>query len=138
MNLALRATPESIGEVRVRLRRELGEILVPRALEAVCLAVGEACANVVEHAYAGLQPGPLQVSAEVAGDELRVTLRDRGHPVDPAKCKSRSLDDVRPGGLGLHFMHCAFDPVHFERDADGWNRLTLVRRLAADDRLDAC
>jgi anti-sigma regulatory factor (Ser/Thr protein kinase) len=40
------------------------------------------------------------------------------------------LDDVKPGGLGLHFIQESMDIVEFKH-ADGTNRLRLVKYLSA-------
>lgn len=49
----------------------------------VALAVGEACANVIVHAYREGEPGPLLVEARVDGDELEVIVGDEGRGVAP-------------------------------------------------------
>lgn len=45
--------------------------------------VTEACMNVVVHAYAGMEPGPLEVEAESDGDGLTVVIRDHGSGIRP-------------------------------------------------------
>lgn len=132
MELTCTATPECLRQIRHQVHRSLRGQLQSRVLDEVSLAIGEACANVVKHAYRGLEPGPLRLEVEVTQDEVRVTLWDRGHAVDLEHRKGRDLEDVRPGGLGMHFMECAFDPIEYRRDENGWNRLTLVRKLASD------
>lgn len=51
------------------------------------LALGEACGNAVEHAYAGREPGTLEV--EIArgdlADELLLRVRDFGRWRDPSR-----------------------------------------------------
>ena len=46
------------------------------------LAVDEACANVVHHAYSD-QGGRLELTIEAMNDEIHVILRDWGRPFDP-------------------------------------------------------
>lgn len=45
--------------------------------------VTEACMNVVVHAYAGMEPGPLEVEAESDFEGLTVTIRDHGTGIRP-------------------------------------------------------
>jgi serine/threonine-protein kinase RsbW len=71
----------------------------------VALAVGEALANVVLHAYAGRAAGEVRLSAERAGETLLVTVSDDGVGMRP-RTDSPGL------GLGLALMgavadHCA-------------------------------
>jgi serine/threonine-protein kinase RsbW len=49
--------------------------------------------------------------------------------VDPSKFQGRPLKEIRPGGLGLHFIRQAMDTVEFTRKGST-NRLCLVKYLA--------
>jgi anti-sigma regulatory factor (Ser/Thr protein kinase) len=64
----------------------------------IALAVGEACSNVVMHAYVGAPaPGSLTVEASHPGGELLVAVRDEGRGMLP-RTDSPGL------GLGLSIM----------------------------------
>src|SRR5260370_42297267 len=60
---------------------------------------------------------------------LEILLCDRGPAIDPCKLQGRPLDEIRPGGLGLHFIRQAMDTVEFTRKGPT-NRLRLVKYLA--------
>jgi two-component system, sensor histidine kinase PdtaS len=72
----LPAAPASVGAARRLLRRFAGNLDVD--LDAVELAVSEAVANAVVHAYEDRE-GTIEVRAAAAPYELRVVIRDRGH-----------------------------------------------------------
>jgi len=55
-------------------------------------------------------------------------LEDRGKKVDRAKLCGRALEDVKPGGLGLHFIRESMDALEFRRRV-GRNQLRLVKFL---------
>jgi anti-sigma regulatory factor (Ser/Thr protein kinase) len=59
--------------------RARGAGLDAAAVEQVQLAVDEACANVVEHAYVGLEPGDMEIVCGLDGPEFVVLVRDWGH-----------------------------------------------------------
>src|SRR5512144_762670 len=74
----------------------------------VQLAVDEASTNIIQHGYDEAAPGEIQLAWEIHGDELIVTLRDRGrsfNPDDvPAPDISSPLEERQAGGLGLYLM----------------------------------
>lgn len=78
----------------------------------VVLAVDEACQNVIRHGYGGRGEVALEIRRN-AVCELEVQLIDFAPSVDVAKIKPRCLDDIRPGGLGTHFMRAVMDDVAF-------------------------
>jgi sigma-B regulation protein RsbU (phosphoserine phosphatase) len=57
-------------------------------------------------------------------------LRDFAHTVDPNLIKPRDLDDLRPGGLGTHFMQEVMDEVTFmPPPQEGGNLLKMKKRI---------
>jgi anti-sigma regulatory factor (Ser/Thr protein kinase) len=101
---------------------------------AIVLAVDEALANVIRHGYKGAHDRPIQVSfyreefksGEGAQDALKIQIVDQGVPVKAEKLIGRALDDIRPGGLGLHFIREIMDSVQF-RHVGGRNYLRLIK-----------
>jgi serine/threonine-protein kinase RsbW len=96
----------------------------------VTRAVDEAMANIVRHSYGGRLDRPIgirfrRLSGET-GPGLEILFWDEGLPIDSSKLRPRRLDEVRPGGLGLHFMRQAMDTVEFSR-VGGANRLRMVK-----------
>jgi anti-sigma regulatory factor (Ser/Thr protein kinase) len=57
---------------------------------------------------------------------VEVLLFDCGPAVDTTKIEARPLDEVRPGGLGLHIIRGSMDTVEYKR-AGRLNRLRLVK-----------
>ncbi len=103
----------------------------------VVLAVDEACQNVVRHAYGGDTDGDLVVRLSRAPDRLFVELRDYAPPVDPDAVCGRDPADVRPGGLGTHFIETIMDDTRFLSPPRGvGNLLRMTKRLPAHLRLE--
>jgi len=100
-----------------------------QAVDHLKLAVDEACANIIRHAYEG-QPGrPIVATFSLHPDRLEVRLRDFGKKVPPDSIRPLAPDPSRPGGLGVHLLHSCMDEVVFEA-ADGEGMvLRLVKYL---------
>ncbi|HZP13324.1 MAG TPA: ATP-binding protein, partial [Nevskiaceae bacterium] len=96
----------------------------------LALAVDEACQNIIRHAYGGECEATIQLRVRRKPTCVEVELVDFAPAVDQDKCKGRRLDDLRPGGLGVHFMHALTDRVRFLRPPAGaGNRLVLSKNL---------
>ncbi len=127
MELSLPARAENIPLVR-HVFGAFGEAFAvdEQLLSDVRLAVTEACANVVVHAYAGRPPGPLEVLATRLGDELTVVVRDEGPGIGP-----------RPGspglGLGLPLIASLAESVQLGRDEHQRTEVRMTFSLSGDD-----
>ncbi len=99
------------------------------AIEDVKLAVDEACANVIRHAYRGDTSQKIVVKFRVIEKGFEVVIEDDGIKAQPDLIAGRSLDDVRPGGLGIHLIKRAFDVFQFDEKKKKGNRLRLVRHM---------
>jgi len=93
----------------------------------IILGVDEACANVIKHAYDGDPNGTITVAVMDAGGRFVVRIRDLGRKVDRAKIAPRDLSDIRPGGLGTHFMQAAFDSIDYDTGQGQGTLLTLEK-----------
>ncbi len=123
--------------------------------EACCqisLAVDEALANVMRHGYKKACDQPIWMSiwpccdqacdpaeacscqdgqAEYTG--IRIVIEDEADQVDPCEICSRDLDDVRPGGLGVHIIKEVMDQVVYEKREGVGMKLTLFKQLGIKD-----
>jgi serine/threonine-protein kinase RsbW len=139
LKLELHSDPKLLSPVRGALER-LTELLGFSAPEcrAVTRAVDEALTNIMRHCYCGRLDQPIEVFCSrtrrrgaVGSEEgLEILLCDRGPPVDPAKLRGRRLDEIKPGGLGLHFIRQSMDVVQYRRTR-GTNQFRLVKYLNA-------
>jgi anti-sigma regulatory factor (Ser/Thr protein kinase) len=105
---------------------------------AVTRAVDEALTNIIRHSYNGRPDRPIEMlfravhrptNAE-SSEGLEIVLSDRGPSIERAKLCMRALEEVKPGGLGLHFIQQSMDVVEYKR-ANGTNRLRLVKYVRA-------
>lgn len=85
----------------------------------IVLAVGEACQNVILHAYEGRGDGPILLDILEDAERMILRVTDFGPAVAPAAVQPRALQDLRPGGLGTHFIHLLMDTADFGRSPAG-------------------
>jgi anti-sigma regulatory factor (Ser/Thr protein kinase) len=97
-------------------------------VKRIVLAMDEACANVIRHAYAGDPTGTIVIEAGPLEDGVFFEVTDRGRKVDPETIKPRSLDEVQPGGLGTHFIRAVMDEVSYDTTSGPGTRLRMVKR----------
>ncbi len=96
----------------------------------IVLATDEACQNVIIHGYRGQPDKQITLTAYDIADGIQIRLRDTAPAADPAHIHPRDLDDIRPGGLGTHFMQAAMDDVVYLPAPGGvGNLLRLTKHL---------
>jgi serine/threonine-protein kinase RsbW len=138
MMLALYSNPKWLSVVRGtvdRLTETLGFPLEQCRL--ITRAVDEGLTNIVRHSYGNRLDQPIAMyfrKAQRRNDGqiqqgLEILLFDRGPAVDSYKLQGRPFEEIRPGGLGLHFIRQAMDTVEFTRKGPV-NQLRLVKYLA--------
>ena len=98
------------------------------------LALEEAVANVVNHAFVGLPPPHrIEVVLDLGDGRVVAEIIDNGHAFDPSAAPepdlSLPLAERDPGGLGILLIHRMMDRVDYRR-ADGRNRLRLEKSRA--------
>ena len=91
------------------------------------LAADEACQNIIRHGYKN-QKGQIEITLKRIAKGLELQLVDFAAPVKEDECQGRELDDVRPGGLGTHFIYALTDRVRrLKPPAGAGNRLVLTK-----------
>ena len=119
MRLTVRSDPRFLGSIRRMVRGwlEASEIAENKAADVV-LAIDEACANVIRHAYEGRCDQALEISLHSEPEQLVFQISDHGEPCPPECAEQRplqipDLDDLKPGGLGVQLIYQVFDEVDF-------------------------
>lgn len=122
---------ERLAEIRALVREVATECDAPAdCVDDLVQAVDEAATNVIRYGYRG-EPGSIDVSAELAGDQIIVTLEDEAPPFDPTSAPAPDLtvppQQRRPGGMGIHLMRLATDSIEHRARPGGGNILRLTR-----------
>lgn len=121
LRLTVEAHPQNLAAARTSMREWLAEVgASAEETDDLLVACGEACANVVQHAYSGsVSPGSLTVDAQCTDGSIDISICDEGAwraPVD------------RLGGWGMQLIEALVDTVEVDRTVDGTS-IRLRRRL---------
>ena len=95
---------------------------------AIVLALDEALANVIRHAYHDCADGMIQLECRESTDGLEITLLDNGDAPDRSKICAREIGCDQPGGLGTHIIRKVMDRVTYEVSPEG-NRFVASKAL---------
>lgn len=126
--IKIQSDPKYLSVIRT-VTAKVGELygLSESAIKDVKLAVDEACSNVIKHTYGGDPHQRIVVKYRMTKKGFEVLIEDNGAKVQPESIEGRNLDDVRPGGLGVHLIKRAFDIFQFDQRKRKGNRLRLIR-----------
>jgi serine/threonine-protein kinase RsbW len=97
------------------------------------LAVDEACANVIEHAYGHDITKEVDVRAVFDEDEVRISVIDSGRGFDPAKVYQETVEKLvaqrKSGGLGIRLIKSLMDDVSYEIVPGQKNELHMTKKI---------
>jgi anti-sigma regulatory factor (Ser/Thr protein kinase) len=115
------------------VRAAVGELsriygLPDEECRGVTLAVDEALANIIRHAYKNRDDQRVEFNCDVNAEQMEFTLLDRGEPPDPARICGQPLDEFSLSGRGTHLIKAIMDEVSYKQ-VSGGNQLTLIKRL---------
>lgn len=105
-------------------------------IQSILLATNEACANIIKHSYCEEPNHSIILRIFVDERNCRIELEDEGMPLQPEKIHSRPLDEIKPGGLGVHLIQSLMDQVIFDTNQDNKNRLILIKELNYSNERD--
>jgi serine/threonine-protein kinase RsbW len=97
------------------------------------LAVDEACANVIEHAYGHDITKAVSVRAIFDDEKLLISVIDEGRGFDPNKVQQDSVEELvharKSGGLGIRLIRTLMDEVSYEIIPGQKNELHMTKRI---------
>jgi anti-sigma regulatory factor (Ser/Thr protein kinase) len=132
LELSLPARAENVAVVR-HVLGGIGDALDldHEVLADIKLAVSEACANVVVHAYATAGPGFMDLEVTTMDSHLAVVVRDHGRGMTP-RADSPGL------GVGLPLIASLAETLELTNSTDGGTevRMTFVTSAAAQHGSD--
>jgi len=133
IKLSIPSNPKYLGLIRKVLQELLQYHEVPdETARRLILCVDEACSNVIKHSYEGSCDEPIEATFTIEGDDFKVQIRDYGKQCNINQIKPRELDDVKPGGLGTHFINEIMDEVSYCTNRAKGTLLTMIKKLKTE------
>jgi serine/threonine-protein kinase RsbW len=121
---------EHLLRLRKWLREELAGHGVPKQDQPnLLLAVGELCANSIQHAYEGRAGQPITVSVRSSDDSLVIEVEDFGKPFDADRYESPNLEAVPESGYGIFLVKTIADSLSIDVAREHGTRWTMVKYL---------
>jgi anti-sigma regulatory factor (Ser/Thr protein kinase) len=117
------------------VRAAVGEVgsvygMPEESCRELILAVDEAVANVIRHAYKSRYDQEIELNCRISGDQMEFTLLDQGESADPNRICGQPLNEVSLSGRGTHLIRAIMDEMCYER-LPGGNQLRLIKHLPA-------
>jgi anti-sigma regulatory factor (Ser/Thr protein kinase) len=113
LRIEVPAVAERLAEIRRQLSSWLEPIGVSSSLVSdVVLVVNEACTNCIEHAYRGIEAGPMCVEANLVHGQIVVDISDNGVWQPPPSQPSTR-------GRGVAIMRAVSAEVDLQSSPDG-------------------
>lgn len=128
IRLEIKSHPRYLSLVR-SISFELARMAGFRETEAkdLRLVLDEACTNIIKHSYHYDYTRSIILNFYLYNDRFEVLLQDFGDKVPPSKIRSRDIDEIRPGGLGVYIIKKLTDVMEYDGTSDEGPRLRLVK-----------
>ena len=142
IGLTITANPDLLCAVRGTVRGYVEQFGFPsERVDEVVLAIDEACANSIRHAYGGTCDRSYQLSMSSNNGWIVFQVRDDGKPAPKESIQRKPKDgdapdlaNIVPGGLGVQFIYGVFDSVEFNPGDHEGNLVTMkLKRPTTQD-----
>lgn len=139
----------SLPSLQVSLRSNIGELQPSREqlrawlarqewsdtqIAEIVLAADEALTNVIRHGYQGVPDQRIEFEARRMRDDrkgagIEIEIRDYGRQVELSNICGRDLEEIRPGGLGVHLIKAMMSEATYDHAEGGGMRLKMRKYL---------
>jgi sigma-B regulation protein RsbU (phosphoserine phosphatase) len=133
MKLIAKNELSEIEKVNESFTRFAEENNMPKTLiSKVNMVFDELLNNTISYAFQDDKEHEIEISIELAGDRLTISLSDDGMPFNPFSTETPdtdlSVEERGLGGLGIHLVQNVMDEVHYKRHVDR-NVITVIKNI---------
>jgi anti-sigma regulatory factor (Ser/Thr protein kinase) len=96
----------------------------------VSMAVDEALSNIYRHGYMGSTEGRVRLKYSTfttPTPKISIEIEDDAIQVDSNLIQSRDLEDIKPGGLGVHLIQTIMNHATWTKRDQGGMKLTMSK-----------
>jgi anti-sigma regulatory factor (Ser/Thr protein kinase) len=117
-----------------RIRRVMADVtsktdLSKEIVGSIILAVDEVCSNIIKHCCMTDPNRKIDLTIQLETDSLVISIVDDGIKFDINSIKSRDINDIKPGGLGIHIIKQVMDTVDYSHTPEGFNKVKMIKKL---------
>ncbi len=115
VSLSITSVPKLLRTVRCMVA-EIASLagFSDKDCDEICLAVDEACSNIIRHSYKERTDGEIILTCRIEPGTFRISIRDFGEKFDARQIEPPDPEDVKPGGLGIHMIKTVMDEVEYD------------------------
>ena len=125
------ATLNNLKKIRATIKDFLKIYEVDlKIIKNIQLAVDEAVTNIIKHSYKEENENNIiKIELEFKNKKFLIHLYDNGIKVNKNNIKPRSLDNIKPGGLGTYFIDQLMDETKYLKSNKWINHLVLKKNI---------
>jgi len=98
------------------------------SIDCFVMAINEACMNVMQHAYNEKTDEEIIIEFWKDNKDMLIKVYDFSEAVNIENIKSRDLEDIRPGGLGVHLINQSMDCVEYKHISNEKGNVLEMRK----------
>jgi sigma-B regulation protein RsbU (phosphoserine phosphatase) len=137
-NLTIKNGLPAIIQVNKRFNSFADKYGIPKSISRkMNMVFDELLNNIISYAYIDDKDHDIEITIELAGNWLNVTISDDGIPFDPFSIQTPdtnlSLEDREIGGLGIHLVKNLMDKFSYKRKKNK-NIITFVKHINQEDQ----
>ena len=130
IHLSITSHPENLKGIRKVMKDIVSKTgLSKEDSGCIILAIDEACSNIIKHGYKNDYNQKIDLTITLETNLLTISIIDNGIGFDKTPIKTRDIDEIKPGGLGIYIINQVMDQVEYTRTSEGFNKIKMVKKL---------